>query len=70
KNPLFLPVEEFDQPSNLTHSKKCRIEDSTLLELLEEERVLDEFREISKQVETEVKSQKNLNSTSTQKNLK
>ncbi|CAG8722435.1 30339_t:CDS:2 [Gigaspora margarita] len=49
--------------------KRC-VEDSTLLELLEEERVLDEFREKSKQVETEAKSQKNLDSTATQKNLK
>ncbi|CAG8802227.1 29400_t:CDS:2, partial [Gigaspora margarita] len=37
-DPLFFPVDESDRLANFTRSKKRYIEDSTLTELLEEEK--------------------------------
>ncbi|CAG8504636.1 15213_t:CDS:2 [Gigaspora margarita] len=55
----FFPVNESDRPANSTCSKKCRIEDLTLMELLKKEKVLNEVEETSKQVVTELKLLKN-----------
>ncbi|CAG8801612.1 18623_t:CDS:2, partial [Gigaspora margarita] len=69
-DPLFFFVDESNRLANSICSKKCHVEDLPLTELLEEEKGLDKVEETSKQVITELKLPKNLNSISALKSLK
>ncbi|CAG8655221.1 18935_t:CDS:2, partial [Gigaspora rosea] len=50
EDPLFFLVEESDRLANSTCSKKRHVEVSTLSELLNEKKALDEIREVLKQI--------------------
>ncbi|CAG8632549.1 10075_t:CDS:2 [Ambispora leptoticha] len=54
--PLFLPADESEKPAHSTRSKRRRVEDSTLQDLLEEERTsdLEEIRDSDKEPKRKV----------------